>query len=125
MEQVTLIATSAPDHFRVYSGDDAAGLPAIAVGAHGIVSVASHVVGAEMKRMIEAFYGGEPLEATRIHQKLFPLFKGLFECPQPLPNPVAVKYALTLQGLNVGSVRLPLIPPTAEEQDYIKNLLQL
>ncbi|WP_427051559.1 4-hydroxy-tetrahydrodipicolinate synthase [Paenibacillus sp. TC-CSREp1] len=125
MEQVTLIAAGAPDHFRVYSGDDAAGLPAIAVGAHGIVSVASHVVGAEMKQMIEAFYGGDPLRAAQIHQKLFPLFKGLFECPQPLPNPVAVKYALTLRGLNVGSVRLPLIPPTEEEQVYIKNLLDM
>ena len=120
MEQVTLIAAGAPEHFRVYTGDDAAGLPAIAVGAHGIVSVASHVVGAEMKNMIDAFYNGDPLQARSIHQKLFPLFKGLFECPEPLPNPVAVKYALTLRGLDVGSVRLPLIPPTAEEQDYIK-----
>lgn len=64
MEQVTLIATSAPENFRVYSGDDASGLPAIAVGAHGIVSVASHVVGAEMKKMIDAFYGGAPLQAA-------------------------------------------------------------
>ncbi|WP_458460527.1 4-hydroxy-tetrahydrodipicolinate synthase [Paenibacillus sp.] len=125
MEQVTLIAANAPEHFRVYSGDDASGLPAIAVGAHGIVSVASHVVGAEMKKMIDAFYGGEPLQAAQIHQQLFPVFKGLFECPQPLPNPVAVKYALTLRGLNVGSVRLPLIPPTEEEQVYIKDLLNL
>ncbi|WP_315371458.1 4-hydroxy-tetrahydrodipicolinate synthase [Paenibacillus xylanexedens] len=125
MEQVTLIATSAPENFRVYSGDDASGLPAIAVGAHGIVSVASHVVGAEMKKMIDAFYGGAPLQAAQIHQQLFPVFKGLFECPQPLPNPVAVKYALTLRGLDVGSVRLPLIPPTEEEQVYIKGLLKL
>lgn len=125
MEQVTLIAASAPEHFRVYSGDDASGLPAIAVGAHGIVSVASHVVGAEMKKMIDAFYGGAPVQAAQIHQQLFPVFKGLFECPQPLPNPVAVKYALTLRGLNVGSVRLPLIPPTEEEQVYIKGLLNL
>ncbi|MEO2213839.1 4-hydroxy-tetrahydrodipicolinate synthase [Paenibacillus amylolyticus] len=125
MEQVTLIAANAPENFRVYSGDDASGLPAIAVGAHGIVSVASHVVGAEMKKMIDAFYGGAPLQAAQIHQQLFPVFKGLFECPQPLPNPVAVKYALTLRGLDVGSVRLPLIPPTEEEQVYIKGLLNL
>ena len=125
MEQVTLIAASAPENFRVYSGDDSSGLPAIAVGAYGIVSVASHVVGAEMKKMIDAFYGGAPLQAAQIHQQLFPVFKGLFECPQPLPNPVAVKYALTLRGLDVGSVRLPLIPPTEEEQVYIKGLLNL
>lgn len=122
LEQVTQISAGAPEHFKVYSGDDAAGLPAIAVGAYGIVSVASHVVGAEMKRMIDAFFGGEPVQAAQIHQKLFPVFKGLFECPQPLPNPVAVKYALTLRGLNVGSVRLPLIAPTEDEQEFIRTL---
>ncbi|KOY13514.1 4-hydroxy-tetrahydrodipicolinate synthase [Paenibacillus xylanivorans] len=122
LEQVAQIAAGAPDQFRVYSGDDAAGLPAIAVGAYGIVSVASHVVGAEMKQMIDAFFGGAPVQAAQMHQKLFPVFKGLFECPQPLPNPVAVKYALTLRGLNVGSVRLPLIAPTEDEQDFIRTL---
>ncbi|MDN4601171.1 4-hydroxy-tetrahydrodipicolinate synthase [Paenibacillus sp. F6_3S_P_1C] len=123
LEQVTQIAAGAPEHFKVYSGDDAAGLPAIAVGAYGIVSVASHVVGAEMKQMIDAFFGGAPVQAAQIHQKLFPVFKGLFECPQPLPNPVAVKYALTLRGLNVGSVRLPLIAATEDEQEFIRKLL--
>jgi 4-hydroxy-tetrahydrodipicolinate synthase len=122
LEQVAQIAAGAPEQFRVYSGDDAAGLPAIAVGAYGIVSVASHVVGAEMKQMIDAFFGGAPVQAAQMHQKLFPVFKGLFECPQPLPNPVAVKYALTLRGLNVGSVRLPLIAPTEDEQDFIRTL---
>ncbi|MFE6073285.1 4-hydroxy-tetrahydrodipicolinate synthase [Paenibacillus sp. NPDC057886] len=122
LEQVTQIAAGAPGHFRVYSGDDASGLPAIAVGAHGIVSVASHVVGAEMKQMIDAYFGGAPVQAAQIHQKLFPVFKGLFECPQPLPNPVAVKYALTLRGLNVGSVRLPLIAATEDEEGFIRAL---
>jgi len=122
LEQVTQIAAGAPEHFKVYSGDDASGLPAIAVGAYGIVSVASHVVGAEMKQMIDAYFGGAPVQAAQIHQKLFPVFKGLFECPQPLPNPVAVKYALTLRGLNVGSVRLPLIPATEDEQGFIRAL---
>ncbi|MFB8373592.1 4-hydroxy-tetrahydrodipicolinate synthase [Paenibacillus taichungensis] len=122
LEQVTQIAAGAPGHFKVYSGDDASGLPAIAVGAYGIVSVASHVVGAEMKQMINAYFGGAPVQAAQIHQKLFPVFKGLFECPQPLPNPVAVKYALTLRGLNVGSVRLPLIAATEDEQDFIRDL---
>ncbi|MEC0109187.1 4-hydroxy-tetrahydrodipicolinate synthase [Paenibacillus taichungensis] len=122
LEQVTQIAAGAPGRFRVYSGDDAAGLPAIAVGAYGIVSVASHVVGAEMKQMIDSYFGGAPVQAAQIHQKLFPVFKGLFECPQPLPNPVAVKYALTLRGLNVGSVRLPLIAATEDEQGFIRTL---
>ncbi|MFS0856826.1 MULTISPECIES: 4-hydroxy-tetrahydrodipicolinate synthase [Paenibacillus] len=125
LEQVTQIAAGAPGHFRVYSGDDASGLPAIAVGAYGIVSVASHVVGAEMKQMIDSYFGGAPVQAAQIHQKLFPVFKGLFECPQPLPNPVAVKYALTLRGLNVGTVRLPLIAATEDEQGFIRTLFNL
>lgn len=122
LEHVTLIAAGAPEHFRVYTGDDASGLPAMSVGAHGIVSVASHVVGFKMKRMIEAFVQGMPKEAAQLHQEMFPIFKGLFECPQPLPNPVAVKYALTLQGLDVGSVRLPLVPPTEQEEQFIRGL---
>lgn len=122
LEHVTLITAGAPEHFRVYTGDDASGLPAMSVGAHGIVSVASHVVGFKMKRMIEAFVQGMPQKAAQLHQEMFPIFKGLFECPQPLPNPVAVKYALTLQGLNVGSVRLPLVPPTEQEEQFIRGL---
>ncbi len=58
---------------QVYSGDDASGLPAMAVGAYGIVSVASHVVGAEMKQMIDFFVGGDA-QATQL-SKLFPVFK--------------------------------------------------
>lgn len=122
LEQVTQVAAVAPEQFKVYSGDDASGLPAIAVGAYGIVSVASHVVGAEMKQMIDFFVSGDAQKATQLHQKLFPVFKGLFECPQPLPNPVAVKFALTLRGLDVGSVRLPLIAPTEDEQSFIRDL---
>ncbi|MGF9695619.1 4-hydroxy-tetrahydrodipicolinate synthase [Paenibacillus sp. MABNR03] len=122
LEQVTQVAAGAPEQFKVYSGDDASGLPAIAVGAYGIVSVASHVVGAEMKQMIDFFVSGDAQKATQLHQKLFPVFKGLFECPQPLPNPVAVKFALTLRGLDVGSVRLPLIAPTEDEQSFIRDL---
>jgi 4-hydroxy-tetrahydrodipicolinate synthase len=52
------------------------------------------------------------------------VFKGLFECPQPLPNPSAVKYALGLRGIDVGSVRLPLVSPTDEEAAFIAALLK-
>ncbi|MDY8023978.1 4-hydroxy-tetrahydrodipicolinate synthase [Paenibacillus polymyxa] len=122
LAQVTQIAAAAPEGFLVYSGDDASGLPAMAVGAYGIISVASHVVGAEMKQMIDSLVGGRSQEAAKLHQQLFPIFKGLFGCPHPLPNPVAVKYALELRGIRVGSVRLPLIPPTEDEAEFIKKL---
>ncbi|OZB97856.1 4-hydroxy-tetrahydrodipicolinate synthase [Paenibacillus sp. XY044] len=123
LEQVTLISAGAPAHFRVYSGDDAAGLPAMAVGAYGIVSVAGHIIGAPMKDMITAYLQGEQTEAARLHQKLFPVFKGLFECPTPLPNPAAVKHALNLMGHSVGGVRLPLIGPDEKEAEFIERLV--
>lgn len=123
IEQVTLIAAGAPDSFRVYSGDDASTLPALAVGAYGIVSVASHLIGSSMKEMIEAYLNGEVAEAAKLNQKLFPVFKGLFECPTPVPNPSALKYALNLQGHSVGGVRLPLVDPNESEAAFIRELV--
>ncbi|MEK4058920.1 MULTISPECIES: 4-hydroxy-tetrahydrodipicolinate synthase [Paenibacillus] len=123
VDQITLIASACADDFHVYSGDDSAGLATLAVGGHGIISVASHVVGVEMSEMIEAFISGNVHRAGELHRQLFPVFKGLFECPQPLPNPSAVKYALELRGIPVGSVRLPLVGPSEDEAEFIKALL--
>lgn len=122
-EQLTAIAHGAPEGFRVYSGDDSAALPAMSVGAHGIVSVASHIIGKEMKQMIGAFTEGRSGEAARLHQALLPIFKGLFNCPHPVPNPVPVKYALGLKGLPVGGVRLPLAPLSDGEADFVRKLI--
>ncbi|GGN90210.1 4-hydroxy-tetrahydrodipicolinate synthase [Saccharibacillus kuerlensis] len=122
-DQVAYIASRAPEGFRVYSGDDAASLPALSVGAYGIVSVASHVVGTKMSEMLAAHVSGSASEATRIYHSLLPVFKGLFSCPHPVPNPVAVKYALTLRGYQVGGVRLPLVDATEEEKTYIERFM--
>ncbi|WP_138493924.1 4-hydroxy-tetrahydrodipicolinate synthase [Paenibacillus pinistramenti] len=123
LDQVAAIAAAAPAHFKVYSGEDSVTLPTLAVGAYGIVSVASHIAGTDMKAMIDAYLAGDVLTAAKLHQKLLPVFKGLFECPHPVPNPVAVKYALNELGIKVGSVRLPLVPATEEEQSHIRSLL--
>ncbi|MDO3410645.1 4-hydroxy-tetrahydrodipicolinate synthase [Saccharibacillus sp. CPCC 101409] len=123
-DQVAYIASRAPEGFRIYSGDDAASLPALSVGAYGIVSVASHVVGARMGEMLAAHAKGNAAEATRIYHSLLPVFKGLFACPHPVPNPVAVKYALTLQGFEAGGVRLPLVDATDEEKTYIRAFMR-
>ena len=77
-----------------------------------------------MSAMIEAFITGNVKRAGELHRKLFPVFKGLFECPQPLPNPSAVKYALNLRGIDVGSVRLPLVSPNEDEAAFIEALLK-
>ncbi|MGO4372989.1 4-hydroxy-tetrahydrodipicolinate synthase [Paenibacillus sp. MCAF20] len=123
-DQLTLIVAGAPEGFVVYSGDDSMTLPALAVGAYGIVSVASHIVGSEMKQLIDAYLSGNVQEAARINGRLFPIFKGLFNCPHPVPNPVAVKYALGLKGIPVGEVRLPLVPATEQEAAFIRDLIQ-
>ncbi|MCR8845508.1 4-hydroxy-tetrahydrodipicolinate synthase [Paenibacillus sp. SC116] len=123
IDQMAEIVAKAPEHFKVYSGDDITTLPGLSIGIYGIVSVASHVIGLEMKQMIEAYVQGRNQEALELNHKLSPVFKGLFNCPHPVPNPVAVKHALNLKGVSVGGVRLPLVQATEQEQDFIKQLL--
>ncbi|GMK42278.1 4-hydroxy-tetrahydrodipicolinate synthase [Paenibacillus sp. CCS19] len=119
LDQLTEIAAAAPDHFRVYSGDDSVALPAIAVGAYGIVSVASHIIGGSMKKMINAYLEGDVRTAAELHAQSMPIFKGLFNHPSPAP----LKYALALKGLSVGGVRLPLVALTEAEGEYLRQLV--
>ncbi|MDO3676335.1 4-hydroxy-tetrahydrodipicolinate synthase [Paenibacillus ehimensis] len=121
-DQLTQIITGAAPGFLVYSGDDSATLPALAVGARGIVSVASHVIGKEMRTMIDRYLQGEVKEAARLHGQLLPVFRGLFLCPHRVPSPAPVKHALNLKGLRVGGVRLPLVDVTEQEKQFIASL---
>ncbi|OXS78599.1 4-hydroxy-tetrahydrodipicolinate synthase [Domibacillus enclensis] len=116
---ITEIVANTEDDFLVYSGDDGLTLPILSVGGTGIISVASHVAGNEMKEMVNAFLNGDVQKAAAIHQELLPLFRGLFAAP----NPVPVKTALQMKGLDVGGVRLPLIPLTEEERTTLSTLL--
>ncbi len=104
LDQVSQIRRLTPPEFIIYSGDDSLTLPMLAVGATGVISVASHVVGPQLKAMIQAFFAGQPQAATDIHISLFPLFKALFATTNPIP----VKAALRLQGWEVGTTRSPL-----------------
>ncbi len=104
--QFSEIIRKVPKDFRVYSGDDSLLLPAMAVGAYGIVSVCSHVVGDEMKEMIDAFVAGDMAKATEIHLRLIKIFQLLFM----VANPIPVKAALNMTGIEVGGLRLPLTP---------------
>ncbi|CAM3933696.1 4-hydroxy-tetrahydrodipicolinate synthase [Paenibacillus alkaliterrae] len=122
-DQLTQIISGAPAGFKVYSGEDSFTLPALSVGAYGIVSVASHVIGAEMKQLITAYVDGNVQEAAKLNGECHPIFKGLFACPHPVPNPVAVKYALGLKGFSVGGVRLPLVTVTEAEATFLRNLI--
>lgn len=119
LDKMTTIIANTPDDFELYVGDDGLTLPSLAIGGVGVVSVASHVIGSEMQEMINSFLAGDYKKATRWHQKLLPVMNQLFAQPSPAP----VKTALQLKGLNVGSVRLPLVPLTAEEREELQNVL--
>ncbi|MFJ7976455.1 4-hydroxy-tetrahydrodipicolinate synthase [Peribacillus sp. JNUCC 23] len=109
---MTQIISGTNEDFQLYSGDDGITLPVLAIGGAGVVSVASHIIGNEMQQMIESFFVGNLKEAAKQHQALLPVFKGLFAAPSPVP----VKTALQMKGIDVGSVRLPLVPLTEQER---------
>jgi 4-hydroxy-tetrahydrodipicolinate synthase len=120
LNQMSEICAGAPDGFLVYSGDDSLTLPLLAVGGVGVVSVASHVVGRDIRRMCEAFFAGKVQEATKLHHRMLPLFKALF-CTT---NPVPVKAALNMLGANVGGVRLPLVEANDREKEIVRKALR-
>lgn len=120
LDQVSEIRRRTPEHFLIYSGDDSLTLPYLSVGAVGIVSVASHLVGREIVEMIAHFQAGRVQEARRIHLRLFPLFRALFIAP----NPVPLKAALELAGFPVGKPRLPLVEATPKEREQIAAALR-
>lgn len=121
LELITNILRGVPANFRLYSGDDELTLPILSVGGYGVVSVVSHVVGKQLHRMINSYFEGRVQEAAQLHQRLLPVVKGLFICS----NPVPVKYALQLHGMQVGSVRLPLSEITAEEKKVVDSLFKV
>ncbi|KKK39549.1 dihydrodipicolinate synthase [Mesobacillus campisalis] len=119
LNAMTKIIANTPDDFLLYSGDDGMTLPVLAIGGVGVVSVAAHVIGNEMQEMVQAFLEGRHQEAAQLHQKLLPLMLGLFAAPSPSP----VKTALQLQGMDVGGVRLPLVPLNEQERSVLMKLL--
>ncbi|MEW9050721.1 MAG: 4-hydroxy-tetrahydrodipicolinate synthase [Neobacillus sp.] len=119
LNAMTQIMANTPDHFHLYSGDDGMTLPVLSIGGAGVVSVASHVIGKEMQQMVGAFIQGEHGKAAKLHQQLLPIMQGLFSAPSPTP----VKTALQLKGLDVGSVRLPLVPLTQQERLKLIQLI--
>lgn len=105
----------------VYSGDDSLTLPMLALGAKGVVSVASHIVGQDIKQMIDSFEKGDISRAEQLHLKLLDIFNGLFM----ITNPIPVKTALNMMGIPVGGLRLPLVDADEKTQGAIKDLLRV
>lgn len=121
LNQISQLVMQVPEDVAVYSGDDSLTLPILAVGGAGIVSVASHLVGREMKQMIEAFFAGNHALALSLHQKLLPVFNGLFMTSSPVP----LKYAMSLQGWCEPNVRLPLVEMDEQEKAQAESWLKV
>lgn len=112
MDKVTELKMLCPENFVIYSGDDSLTLPMMSLGAHGVISVASHIFGSEIKSMIRNFKSGELIAARNMHKTLYPVFRKLFMAP----NPVPVKAALAYKGLINDHVRKPLAKLSEEER---------
>ena len=119
MDAVTEMKLCCPEDFTIYSGDDSLTLPMMSLGARGVVSVASHIFGSEMKSMIRNYKSGEFLAALNMHKKLYPAFRKLFMAP----NPVPVKSALAHKGLIEEHVRRPLVELTQGQKNELFEVL--
>src|SRR6476660_523530 len=117
---ISNLISEAPEGFEIYSGDDWATFGYVCLGAVGVVSVASHLVGSQIKQMIELIDTGDVPAARKIHETLSPLFNALFVTSNPIP----LKAALQMVGRGCGEPRLPLVPATSDERDRVRKALE-
>jgi 4-hydroxy-tetrahydrodipicolinate synthase len=115
------VMAETPDDFELYSGDDALTLPLLALGAVGVVSVASHWAGVEMGRMVSAFAAGDHAAAIAANDALLASYA--FEGSDDAPNPIPAKVMLGVLGQPAGQCRLPLGPPPAGLDDRARAVL--
>jgi len=117
---ISKIITETGDDFLVWSGNDSDTLPILALGGYGVISVASHLVGNQIREMIDSYTSGKIDKAAEIHRHLLPLVNALFI----ISNPIPLKYALNYVGFNVGKPRLPLTEPDEKSATFIKDTLK-
>ena len=120
VERVSDLRRRLPESFTILSGDDSLTLPFMAVGAAGVVSVASNLFPAEVCALVGACQSGDLKSAGKLHRKLLPMFKDLFI----EPNPVPVKTALGWRGAMSGEVRLPLCEMSETNQARLRKTLE-
>ena len=118
LSQIAEVAASVPTGFRVYSGDDALTLPIMAVGGHGLVSVAAHVAGQDLRTVIECATSDNP-RAVKANARLIPLVRAVFSAPSPTP----IKYMLSLNGFDCEDVRLPLVKLDESQKSEVRAAL--
>ena len=120
IEEVTELRTECGSEFAIYSGDDSLLLPMLSVGAVGVVSVASHIIGLQLKEMISSFHNGKVKKSLEIHETFQELFKALFETTNPIP----IKSALKLLGWEVGNPRYPLTKLNYEKTQNLSKIIK-
>lgn len=120
MQQVARVIEGTADDFLVWSGNDTDTIPILALGGYGVISVVSHVVGNQIKQMIDSFLAGDTTTAAASHRRLLPLVNALFV----MANPIPTKYALNHIGFPVGDPRLPLTPPDEKAAAFIRETLK-
>jgi 4-hydroxy-tetrahydrodipicolinate synthase len=118
-EQITKILHGTRPGFRVWSGNDSDTLPILAMGGYGIVSVAAHLTGLQIREMIDRHLSGDAQGAAAIHRQLQPLITALFV----VANPIPLKWMLNQVGFRVGRPRLPLIEPDAATAASLSTVL--
>jgi len=121
MDMISELKLKCPKDFVIYSGDDSLTLPMLVLGAHGVVSVASHVYGKDIKSMIRNFKTGDITAAQNMHLKLYPIFKKIFMAP----NPVPIKAVLDKMGIIKDYVRRPLVELTEKEKKELFSVVKV
>lgn len=119
-DQIARIIAGAPRDFRVWSGNDNDTFGIMSLGGYGVISVASHLVGRQIKEMMTFLLDGKISQAAAEHLRLMPMFKGLFI----VSNPIPVKYSLSHVGFQVGKPRLPLTEPDERMAAQLQSLLK-
>ena len=120
VSQMCDVCIAVPDDFLVLSGDDALTLPLMAIGGHGIISVAGNEIPAEMVQMVEAAERNDFRAARAVHARILPLMSINFI----ESNPVPVKAAMAAMGLIDEIYRLPMVSPKPESKDKILKVLK-
>lgn len=108
--QITEVITRAPDGFKVWSGNDDETFSIMCTGGYGIVSVASNIIGDQVKGLMNLILSGDVPAAAAEHRRLLPFFKALFW----VTNPIPIRHALLRHGFEAGPPRLPMIPAPAD-----------
>ena len=119
-DRVSQLRAALDPRFEILSGDDSLTVPFMAVGAQGVISVASNVAPREVSQMVKAYASGDTKKALQLHQKLYSLFKDLFV----ETNPVPVKAALAMMGQIEEEYRLPLVPMAAKNRETLRATLE-